>query len=820
MMSDPKQYIEVALPLPVRKTFTYEVPADLRAEVSPGKRVLVPFGRRILTGFVLGPAQTLPSHTAILPLRQVLDGEISFPEKSLEFLLWVSRYYLQPIGEVMKTALPAGVQVRSQETFVLTAPGEEVLAKLPTDSPERKILRELKDRKEKEASFSSLQKKYPGSLRTTLERMKEKGWVERKEDLKKAQVREKKVNWVRFRSLQEEVRLSAGQKEILDFLRKAGEVPVAELKARYKNASPLLNRLKVRGLVEIIPKEAFREPSWEGIEDWLDGPPSLLTEDQKKALEKIYAALHSRTFQPFLLHGVTGSGKTEVYLRAIEETVSQGRQALLLLPEISLTGQVLAYFRSRIQYPMAVLHSGLSAGERYDEWRRVRKGLVQLVIGVRSAVFAPLDSPGIIIVDEEHDPSYKQEEKVRYHARDLALVRGKMENAVVILGSATPSLESYHNALEGKFQLLSLPTRIDQRPLPEIQILDMRQEQGEGKEKPVFSRPLRESLQESLARGEQALLFLNRRGFSTFALCRDCGFVFKCPNCSVSLTYHLPDKTFRCHYCDHALSAPDRCPECASPGVLLFGIGTQRLEEEIKKMLPQVPVSRMDHDTTTRKGSHQKILGQVRRGDVNLLIGTQMITKGHDFPRVTLVGVLAADLSLNVPDFRAGERTFQLLTQVAGRAGRGDLPGKVLIQSFTPQHYSIQMAQSQDYAAFYQQEIQFRRETSYPPFVRLINLRLESNSESGLRKYAQALEARVQGILKREKKYRGEVDVLGPAMAPLARLKGKHRCQMLFKGKRWDSLHEFTERVIARIEEEIPARGVKLTVDVDPVHML
>jgi len=818
-MSDPKQYIEVALPLPVRKTFTYEVPADLRAEVSPGKRVLVPCGRRILTGFVLGPARTLPSHTAILPLRQVLDGEISFPEKSLKLLLWVSRYYLQPVGEVIKAALPAGVQVRSQETLVLTAAGREALAKLAADSPERRILQELEARKEKEASFSSLHKKYSTSLRTALERMKGKGWVERKEDLGKAQVREKKVNWVRFRTLQEGVRLSPGQKEILDFLRKAGEVPLAELKARYKNVSPLLNRLKIRGLVEITPQEAFREPSWEGIDEWLDGPPSVLTEDQKRALEKIYAALRSRKFQPFLLHGVTGSGKTEVYLRAIEETVSQGRQALLLVPEISLTGQLLAYFRSRIQYPMAVLHSGLSAGERYDEWRRVRKGLVQLVIGARSAVFAPLESPGIIIVDEEHDPSYKQEDKVRYHARDLALVRGKMENAVVILGSATPSLESYHNALEGKFQLLSLPARIDQRPLPEIRLLDMRQEQGEGTERPVFSLALRESLQQSLARGEQALLFLNRRGFSTFALCRDCGFVYKCPNCSVSLTYHLPDKTFRCHYCDHVLPAPDRCPECASPGVLLFGIGTQRLEDEIKKMLPQVPVSRMDRDTTTRKGSHQKILGQVRRGDVNLLIGTQMITKGHDFPRVTLVGVLAADLSLNVPDFRAGERTFQLLTQVAGRAGRGNLPGKVFIQSFTPQHYSIQMAQSHDYAAFYRQEIQFRREADYPPFVRLINLRLESNSESRLLKYAQALEARVQRILKRGKN-RGEVEVLGPAMAPLARLKGKHRCQMLFKGRRWSSLHEFTEEVISRVEEEIPARGVKLTVDVDPVHML
>jgi primosomal protein N' (replication factor Y) len=820
MMSDPKQYIEVALPLPVRKTFTYEVPAGLKAEVSPGKRVLVPFGRRILTGLVLGPAQTLPSHTAILPLRQVLDGEISLPEKSLRLLLWVSRYYLEPIGEVMKAAFPAGVQVRSKETLVLTAAGEEALPRLPADWPEGKILHDLKDRKAKEASFSSLQKKYPTSLRTALERMKGKGWVERKEDLDRAQVREKKINWARLRSSQEEVRLSPGQKEILDFLRKAGPVPVSELKARYKNASPSLNRLKVRGLVEIFPQESFREPSWEGIEDWFDGPPSLLTEDQERALAEISAALHERKFRPFLLHGVTGSGKTEVYLRAIEETVSRGRQALLLVPEISLTGQLLAYFRSRIQYPMAVLHSGLSAGERYDEWRRVRKGLVQLVIGARSAVFAPLDSPGIIIIDEEHDPSYKQEEKVRYHARDLALVRGKMENAVVILGSATPSLESYHNALGGKFKLLSLPARIDRRPLPEIRILDMRQEQGEGKEKPVFSRALRESLEQSLARGEQALLFLNRRGFSTFALCRDCGFVHRCPNCSVSLTYHLPDKTFRCHYCDHVLSAPDRCPECASPAVLLFGIGTQRLEEEIKKILPQVPVSRMDRDSTTRKGSHQRILGQVRRGEVNLLIGTQMITKGHDFPRVTLVGVLAADLSLNVPDFRAGERTFQLLTQVAGRAGRGDLPGKVLIQSFAPEHYSIQLAQSQDYAAFYRQEIQFRREMAYPPFVRLVNLRLESNSESRLRKYAQALEAQVQGILKGEKKYREEVDILGPAMAPLARLKGKHRCQMLFKGKRWNSLHEFTERVLARIEERIPARGVKLTVDVDPVHML
>jgi primosomal protein N' (replication factor Y) len=348
----------------------------------------------------------------------------------------------------------------------------------------------------------------------------------------------------------------------------------------------------------------------------------------------------------------------------------------------------------------------------------------------------------------------------------------------------------------------------------------MREEAGDSKQKPLFSRSLGEALRENFSRGEQALLFLNRRGFSTFSLCRDCGFVYRCPNCSVSLTYHLTDKTLRCHYCDYLLAARDRCPQCASPAIFLFGVGTQRLEEEARKILPQVSVSRMDRDTTTRKGSHQKILGQVRRGEVNLLIGTQMITKGHDFPRVTLVGVLAADLSLNVPDFRAAERTFQLLTQVAGRAGRGDLPGRVLIQTFNPGHYSIRMAQSQDYGAFYGREIQFRKDTAYPPFVRLINLRLEANSESRLEKCAQGLEALVRRTLKRDRRFGDQVEALGPAAAPLARLKGKHRCQMLFKGPSWAVLHDFMEEILARAEEGIPLRGVKMAVDVDPVYML
>ncbi len=819
-MSPAKQYIEVALPLPVRKTFTYEVPQDLGGVPSPGKRVLVPLGRRFLTGFVLGPALPLPTHTAILPVREVLEDDVSLSPKLLDFLLWTSAYYLQPLGEVIKTSLPAGTQTRSKETIFLTQKGTEALGVLKPESIEKQILEELARKAAEGATFTSLTRRLSAPIRSILRRMQEKGWVEKKEDLEMPPVKGKKINWVRVRSSPEEVPLTARQREVATFLRNTREIPVAELKARFKNASAVLTKLKAHGLVEIVPQETFRQPSCEGLEDWIDGPPSLLTEDQDRALREIVVALDSRKYQPFLLHGVTGSGKTEVYLRAIDQALSRGRQALLLVPEISLAGQLVAYFRARTLYPLAVLHSGLSAGERYDEWRKVKKGLARLVIGVRSAIFAPLESLGIIIVDEEHDPSYKQEGKVRYHARDLALVRGKMEDAVVVLGSATPSLESYYNAQERKFRLLSLPKRIDGRPLPEIQVLDMRLEQGEERKRPLFSRPLREALEGTLARGEQAFLFLNRRGFSTFALCRDCGFTYRCPNCNVSLIYHLPDRTFRCHYCDHTLYASDRCPQCASSSLLLFGSGTQRLEEEIKKMIPQIPVARMDRDTTTRKGSHQKILGQLRRGEVNLLVGTQMITKGHDLPRVTLVGVLAADLSLNLPDFRAGERTFQLLTQVAGRAGRGDLPGKVFIQSFNPGHYSIQMAQGQDYTAFFEREVQFRRQMGYPPFVRLVNLRFEDNSEKRITRFAQALEGLVQRKFKEDPKLGEHLQALGPAMAPLGKLKGKHRYQMLFKGKQWKSLHDFVEKIMAEMEAEIPGRRLKLIVDVDPVHML
>lgn len=814
-MTDIKQYVNVAVPLPIRKTFCYEVPGEWQSSITPGRRVLVPFGKRLLPGYVLDWISRPPLIKKILPIRRLFQDEFSLPAKYIRFLEWVARYYLQPLGEVIKTALPSGMQVKNRETYELTEKGRESLEKFAKGTLERKILLSLKRRQGKGHLSRSLEINFSPRLSAVMEKFLKDQLIAKKEDTFEPQVKGKTVTCIRSLQSKENVPLTSRQKEALDIICEAGELTLQQFKVKFKGSGSILSKLEAFRLVEITQKDTFRRPSWEGLEDWMDGPPDLLTEDQKAALGKISQALSSSCFSPILLHGVTGSGKTEVYLRAIDEAISKGKQALLLVPEIALTAQSVAYFQSRIDYPLAILHSGLSPGERYDEWRRVKIGSVKLVIGARSAIFAPLEDLGIIIVDEEHDPSYKQEEKLRYNARDLSLVRGKMENAVVVLGSATPSMESYHNAMQKKFAYLSLPRRIDDRPLPEIQVVDMRAE----KEHPIFSLLLEEALKENVKRGEQALLFLNRRGFSSFALCQDCGFVYKCPNCSVSLNYHLTDKSFRCHYCDYALQGLDRCPQCSSLRLRLFGIGTQRLEEEIKKKLPQLPFGRMDRDTMKRSSSYQKILGQVRRGELNLLIGTQMITKGHDLPRVTLVGVLAADLSLNLPDFRAGERTFQLLTQVAGRSGRGPLPGKVIIQTYNPQHYSIQKARTQEFGPFYEQEAKLRKEMDYPPFCRLINLRLEGNTEGRVKQRSLELDQTVRTFLK-DREFSGRVEALGPVSAPLSRLKGKYRCQMLLKGNRWGLLHEFAERLVQKMEADHPLSGVKLIIDVDPVNML
>ena len=820
-MSESKLYAEVAVLLPIRKTFVYEVPPPMQTRVTPGSRVGIPFGRCFRDGFVLSLAPPIPDIKNILPIRRVWEKELAIPENLLRFLLWVSQYYLHPIGETIKTAVPSGTQAHARESYALTSKGKQILDDLPPDSPEAKIMRSLERRGGRGFIPFRLLKNPSAASSPLCDPLIEKGWMKRTDDRVEQRPKAQKISMIHFlREPEPELPLARRQKEALILIRNAGEISWREFNKTYKNSRSLLFTLQKHGLISLQAGRTDRQMIQEEIEEWMDGPPWVLSEKQKSSVDRIGQALRSQQFCPFLLHGVTGSGKTEVYLQAVHEVLAQGRQALLLVPEIALTAQLIAYFRSRIVLPMAVLHSNLSSRERADEWRRIQKGGVPLVIGVRSAIFAPLDRLGLIIVDEEHDPSYKQEEKLRYNARDLALMRGKMENAVVVLGSATPSLESYYNAQRNKFQILSLPWRIDHRPFPEIRIVDMREEQRVKGSPRILSRPLEDALRQNVENNQQALLFLNRRGFSTFALCRDCGFVYQCPNCSVSMIYHLTDKSFRCHYCGCSLPALSRCPQCSSIHLMLFGVGTQRLEEEVKKKFPQVKVGRLDRDAVTRKISHQRILNQVRRGEVNLLIGTQMITKGHDLPRVTLVGVLAADLSLNLPDFRASERTFQLLTQVAGRAGRGKLPGKVIIQTYNPQHYSVQMAKAQDFSAFYKKESQIREELGYPPYSRLVIFRLEGNVQAKMQKYVQAFSQMVGHLLAQKKIFQDHLEILGPAPAPLAKIRGKSRWQVLLKGKKWNVLHDFAAAVLKKAEEELNVSGVKLTVDVDPVNML
>jgi primosomal protein N' (replication factor Y) len=601
----------------------------------------------------------------------------------------------------------------------------------------------------------------------------------------------------------------------MKWLRQAAPVVAhKEVVARWGKVQPALKALEEKGLITSEMRERYRTPL---VDDGYEISPAFeLTMEQAAALKDIVPAIDQQSYASFLLRGVTGSGKTEVYIRAIEATLKGGRGALVLVPEIALTPQFIALFMARFGSRIAQIHSGLSRGERYDEWRRIRNGKARIVIGARSAIFSPVKNLGIIVVDEEHDSAYKQDQRFCYHARDLALVRGKMSDATVILGSATPMMETYHNTQVGKLQYLPLDQRIDNKPLPRVAIVDMRNE----KPGTMLSSPLREAISQRWKRGEQTLLFLNRRGFARFVLCRKCGYTFQCPNCAVSLVYHQKDRFLRCHYCNHAAGTPKRCPECHSSKLSVFGFGTERLEAEVRKHFPGLEVGRLDRDTVARKDALRSILKRFRQGKTELLIGTQMIALGHDLPGVTLVGIVAADVSLNLPDFRAGERTFQLFTQVAGRSGRGTIPGKVIIQTYNPSYSSIQQAIRQDFLSFYQQEVLLRKELGYPPFSRLVNVRIVGRDRGETSKCADALGRRCRELLQKGRRYRNSLEILGPAEAPWEKLKGKYRWQLLLKGKNREDLQGFTHAVVHSVAPQVKNAGVTITVDVDPVNLL
>ncbi|MDD2336163.1 MAG: primosomal protein N' [Geobacteraceae bacterium] len=747
------QTIEVAVPLPVDRTFHYSVPEPLRSSVRTGVRVLVPFGRRKVTGYVLGRA--VDPSGELKDIIEVLDAEPLFTNRETAFYRWITAYYLYPLGEVIKTALPSGINIESRRKNVTND---------------------------------------DGSIFTHEHLTTGKGI--RREKFYHAASGAADASGIR----------GAGAR-ILLFLLENGEASRANIYEQFLNPSAPLKRLSELGLISVEEREVYRDPFRE--EDVIAETYLCLNDHQAAAFCRIAESVSAAEFSPFLLHGVTGSGKTEVYLHAIAHTLEQGKRALVLTPEIALTPQLVRRFRGRFSQGIAVLHSGLSVGERYDEWRRIRRGEVAIVIGARSAIFAPLENLGIIVVDEEHEASYKQSEGVTYNARDLALVRGKLEKTTVVLGSATPLITTFHAAKEGRIHYLPLPERVQGRPMPESRILDIRKLKGV-----TFSPELIAAIAENLEKGGQTLLFLNRRGFATFLLCKDCGHIYRCPNCSVTLTHHRAKQRHFCHYCDYSLPAPSVCPECNGTNIGLFGRGTERLEDEVRELFPDARVARMDSDTTSSRGGHARILKRLEDGSIDILIGTQMIAKGHDYPGVTLVGIVSADATLNIPDFRSAERTFQLVSQVMGRAGRGDSPGKVIIQGISYDHYALLRAAAHDYQGFYDEEIAFREDAGYPPFSHLAMVVISGTAEKAVEKGAQDA---ARSLREERESLKIRAEILGPAPAPLAKVRGRFRWQILLKARNRTEL----KRLLHTFQRNWkPPRILRTIIDVDPVDTL
>jgi len=763
----------VSLEIALRKEFDYAIPPELADRVDVGSRVQVPFGPRKVLGVVTAVAEE-SAQARLKPILKIIGAQTLVTARVLKLARWMADYYCCAPEIALKSILPEAVRKEAaswrERLFVTALPVQDDFPKLPKR-----------------------------------------------------------------------------QLEVWNIVEERREISLSELVELAETTAATVRKLEDRGLVRVAPQITERDPY--ANEQILPSQPLVLNAAQAKALAAVTTAMDAKQGDralksgTFLLHGVTGSGKTEVYLQAIATALAQGKGAIVLVPEISLTPQTVERFKSRFSHGsnhtlVAVLHSHLSAGERHDEWHKIRQGRARIVIGARSAIFAPVEPLGLIVVDEEHEHTYKQEEAPRYNARDVAIMRGQMEGAAVVLGSATPSLESYHNCQRGKFTLLELPERVDNQKMPYVRVVDMRQAARGGKGPPTFSPQLKEAITQRLEKGEQTILFLNRRGYSTALECTQCGFVATCPNCSLSLTYHRPEQKLRCHVCNHIEPVPAACPKCKNPQIRYSGLGTQKVEDTLNKLFPQARVQRMDSDLLKRKEDYRRILGDFRTGKIDILVGTQMIAKGLHFPNVTLVGIIYADMALHQPDFRAGERTFQLLTQVAGRAGRGEVEGEVFVQAFTPFHPAIQYARRHDFIGFYEQEIEFRKQLNYPPFSRVALLTLRGHNEDKVKFSAEHVrkeldklstennpeplslalspsagervaEGRVRGAFK-------DLNIAGPAPAPLLRAENYYRYQLMLRTTQMSKLSLALAELVNRLE--LP-EGVTLTVDIDPTGL-
>jgi primosomal protein N' (replication factor Y) (superfamily II helicase) len=798
----------VIVDVPAKQTdreFDYEIPEKWKSVIQPGMRVIVPFGPRMVQGFVTG----LKDHTELKKLREIkeiLDLEPVLNDELLMLGGWLTDETMCFRITALQAMLPAALKAKYEKVLRINEGRKERADEKLLAAFKGKEIISWKDvLQEDNAAFFQKQLQ-TGNVEVLY-------YVKDRMNKKTVRVIEPLMSTEELADYAGTLSANAKkQQEVVQyFIENPNKIQLRALLEAVNASNGTVKSLVAKKILAEKEEEIYRDPYENRIFE--KTAPFELTEEQAEALKPINQSISENSHEVFLLYGVTGSGKTEIYLQAIDSVIKKGEEAIMLVPEISLTPQTVKRFKERFGEQVAVMHSGLSIGEKYDEWRKIHRKEVKVVVGARSAIFAPFENIGIIIIDEEHESSYKQEETPRYHARDVAIQRAKHHRCPVILGSATPALESFARAKKNVYQLLTLSKRMNNSQLPQVEIVDMREELRGGN-RSMFSEKLFAKLKDRLEKKEQTVLLLNKRGHSSFVMCRSCGLVINCPNCDISLTYHRYNDSLKCHYCGHEEGMPAACPDCGSDHIRFFGTGTQKVEEELGKVLPEARVIRMDVDTTSRKGSHERLLNNFQEGKADILLGTQMIAKGLDFPNITLVGVLSADTMLHLPDFRSSEKTFQLLTQVSGRAGRHKLPGEVVIQTYTPEHYSIELSGMQDFDAFYEREMYIRRQSNYPPyyFIALINV-----SHEDLMKTVATTEKITKYIsagLSRE------AVVLGPVASPISRIKNRYRYQCLIKYKREPQMKKLLRTVLENFQQETAQNQLQITIDLNPQIMM
>lgn len=806
------------------KLYTYLIKTSMEDEINAGMRVIVPFGlgNRMTKGIVIIVKSYNGDISKLKYIEDLLDDKPIISSEMIKLCLWMREKYLSSYGEAISVALPPG-DFKKLKTFIYIKDNMYINSYSDLSFLETKVIDVLKNTGN--ISYEELKEKTNDTrIWKAIKELESKGLIELRLDVE-TKITKKYQKFVQLSDdeVDIEVLLSCigkrgiKQREAIKYLYDVKQISMADLLRELKTSSSVINSLEKKGLVTIFEREVLRNPIPNSIERY---KKHKLTVQQESCLKGIQDAIKSKVNDKFLIHGVTGSGKTEIYLQLIEYYLKCDKDVIVLVPEISLTPQTVERFVGRFGENVAVLHSKLSYGERFDEWRRIREGKVQIVVGARSAIFAPFNNLGLIIIDEEHESSYKSSMNPKYDAIEVAEKRCSIEGASLVMGTATPSISTYHRTQNGEVALFSLDERVNNKPLPSMDIVDMREELDRGNIS-IFSSMLHAAIEKNLKEKKQTILFLNRRGYSTFVSCRKCGYVVKCKNCDISMTYHFTENVLKCHYCGLTISPPTICPNCKSKYIKYFGIGTQKIEEEINKAFPTAKVARIDMDTMSKKNSHQKMFNKMKRGDIDILIGTQMITKGLDFPSVTLVGILAADTSLNIPDYKSSERTFQLITQVAGRAGRGNFDGRAIVQTYNPNHFSIKLAKDYDYREFYNKEIKLRSEFGYPPFKDIITLIMYGEEQKKVELYSKYMYNCILDRLKKEK-ISNRYEIFGPNPAPISKLRNNYRWQILIKSNRGDldMLKNLIKWVCINNSQKKQYTGLKYSIDINPNSIL